>query len=333
MEDSRIVDLYWARSEDAIRETAAKYENYCYAIAYNILASAADAEESVNDTWLGAWNAMPDDRPEVLSAYLGKITRRISINRWKAKNAAKRGGGQLDPDDGLYQFDRWGLLEADGTDVAGYDRSLKGSGYVYSMEDGDGRRNTIFVLLCSHVSALEDGFSYPDGKTRTLRLQDFYGPEEGLLAEGVWTFELVLTEMEPVAVELISQPVSCQARSGWMSSEGVMVWGEYTDIEMSTFQLTNMSATCRYVWTEAQERIVYDGEGDPDPVPVLPKVTVVMKDGTSVEAIKSVGYDTPEANGDGYYEYEQSFVFPAPIALDQVDYIQLPQGYTLPMPD
>ena len=62
MEDNRIVDLYWARNESAITETASKYGKYCYAIAYNILCDQEDADESVNDTYLGAWNAMPPHR-------------------------------------------------------------------------------------------------------------------------------------------------------------------------------------------------------------------------------------------------------------------------------
>ena len=59
MEDEKIVAMYWARSEQAISETSTKYGNYCYSIAYNILYSAQDAEESVNDTYMDAWNSMP----------------------------------------------------------------------------------------------------------------------------------------------------------------------------------------------------------------------------------------------------------------------------------
>lgn len=95
MEDTRIVELYWQRSENAIAETAAKYERYCYTIACNILASPEDANECVNDTWLGAWNSIPPHRPAVLATYLGKITRRLSINRWKEHTRDKRGGGEL----------------------------------------------------------------------------------------------------------------------------------------------------------------------------------------------------------------------------------------------
>ena len=71
MEDNRIVDLYWARSEDAITETSEKYGKYCYSIAYNILSNAEDADESVNDTYLDAWHNMPPHRPSILSTFLG----------------------------------------------------------------------------------------------------------------------------------------------------------------------------------------------------------------------------------------------------------------------
>lgn len=95
MEDNRIVNLYWVRSEDAIAETSKKYGRYCYAIAYNILSNAEDADESVNDTYLDAWHNMPPHRPSILSAFLGKITRRISIDKWRERTADKRGGGEI----------------------------------------------------------------------------------------------------------------------------------------------------------------------------------------------------------------------------------------------
>ena len=94
--DDRIVELFWQRSESAISETADKYGDYCNSIAYNILYNREDAEESVNDTWLDAWNNMPPHKPSILSTFLGKITRRISIDRWRKKHAGKRGGGEMD---------------------------------------------------------------------------------------------------------------------------------------------------------------------------------------------------------------------------------------------
>ncbi len=95
MEDSAIVDLYWAREERALEETHRKYGSYCWTIAHNILKNKEDTEECVNDTYMKAWNAMPPQRPCVLSAFLGKITRNLSLDRVKAGQTRKRGGGQL----------------------------------------------------------------------------------------------------------------------------------------------------------------------------------------------------------------------------------------------
>lgn len=95
MEDAKIVQLYWDRDERAIPATADKYGSYCSSIAQNILGSREDAEECVNDTYLHAWNAMPPHRPAVLSTFLGKIVRNISLNRYKRNTADKRGGGEL----------------------------------------------------------------------------------------------------------------------------------------------------------------------------------------------------------------------------------------------
>ncbi len=95
MEDDSIVNLYWARSENAISETSKKYGHYCYSIAYGVLGNAEDADESVNDTYLDAWNNMPPHRSAILSTFLGKITRRISIDKWRGRTAEKRGGGEI----------------------------------------------------------------------------------------------------------------------------------------------------------------------------------------------------------------------------------------------
>lgn len=95
MDDKGIIDLYFARSEAAISETDKKYGGYCYSIAYNILTNKEDAEESVSDTYMAAWNAMPPRRPGILSTFLGKITRHLSIDRWRSRSAYKRGGGEI----------------------------------------------------------------------------------------------------------------------------------------------------------------------------------------------------------------------------------------------
>ena len=95
MNDLQIIELYFERSERAVTETANKYGGYCYSIAYAILNDNEDAEESVNDTYLRAWNSIPPHRPTALSTFLGKITRRLSIDKWRRRNAEKRGGGEI----------------------------------------------------------------------------------------------------------------------------------------------------------------------------------------------------------------------------------------------
>ncbi len=95
MQDKDIIDLYFARNEQAIAESSNKYGYYCTSIAQNILHNMQDAEECVNDTWLRAWNSIPPAKPDHLQLYLGGITRHISLDRFRRQNAAKRGGGEI----------------------------------------------------------------------------------------------------------------------------------------------------------------------------------------------------------------------------------------------
>lgn len=90
MNDISIVELYWKRSEQAILETSNKYGKLCHGISYNILRNEQDAEECVNDTWLRAWNSMPPNRPSRLSIFLGRITRNLSLDKYRCYSAEKR---------------------------------------------------------------------------------------------------------------------------------------------------------------------------------------------------------------------------------------------------
>lgn len=96
MEDTAILDLYWARDERAITETQKSYGKYCYSIAYHILHDREDTEECLNDTWMRAWNAIPPKKPNRLELFLGTITRNLSFDRWKGRHAQKRGNGTMD---------------------------------------------------------------------------------------------------------------------------------------------------------------------------------------------------------------------------------------------
>lgn len=93
MDDNAIIELFFARSEQAIRELDDQYGRTCHKLSYNILNSRQDAEECVNDAYLGAWNAIPPTRPSPLLAFVCKIVRNLSLMRYHADRAAKRGGG------------------------------------------------------------------------------------------------------------------------------------------------------------------------------------------------------------------------------------------------
>ena len=93
MDDSEILDLYFARSEQAIVQTDQKYGFYCYSIAKRILSDPLDAEESVNDTYYSAWKLIPPRRPQRFSTFLGKITRNLAIDRWRKNTAENAGRG------------------------------------------------------------------------------------------------------------------------------------------------------------------------------------------------------------------------------------------------
>ena len=170
MDDKSIVDLYFARSEQAIRETADKYGRYCHAVAYNILHSDEEAEESVNDTWLGAWNAMPPHRPNVLSAFLGKITRRISLDKWRRFHAEKRGGGEIP-----LALDELGELIPGGDEVeSSFEQkqlALLLASFVKHLPEGEKR---VFVCRYFYLESVETvasrlGFSVSKVKSMLFR--------------------------------------------------------------------------------------------------------------------------------------------------------------------
>jgi DNA-directed RNA polymerase specialized sigma24 family protein len=95
MEDNALLTLYADRDESAIAETSAKFGAYCRKVAMNVLHNAEDADECVNDTWLKAWNAIPPEKPKVMSAFLGRITRNTALDVYEKRSAKKRGGSEF----------------------------------------------------------------------------------------------------------------------------------------------------------------------------------------------------------------------------------------------
>ena len=90
LSDEEIIELYWKRNEQAIKETDVKYGKYLFTIAYNIIHNDLDCEECLNDTYLGTWNKIPPERPTVFNVFLSRITRNIAVDRYKRDSAAKR---------------------------------------------------------------------------------------------------------------------------------------------------------------------------------------------------------------------------------------------------
>ena len=167
MDDKGIIDLYFSRNQDAITQTDKKYGRYCYSIAYNILTNKEDAEESVSDTYMTAWSAIPPRRPSVLSTFLGKITRHISIDRWRERAAAKRGGGEVPL-----------ALEELETCVAGmqnvemdYERKEIVKAYVKFLDTLPITERRVFLCRYWYVESIEtiaDKFGFSQSKVKTM---------------------------------------------------------------------------------------------------------------------------------------------------------------------
>lgn len=94
MEDTEIIRLFQQRDQQAIEEASKKYGGLCNAVTKNILHNSQDAEECVNEALWRAWESIPPQKPEVLSAFLAKIAKNIALNRYKADHREKRGGGE-----------------------------------------------------------------------------------------------------------------------------------------------------------------------------------------------------------------------------------------------
>ena len=173
MEDCKIVDLYWARDEDAIVQTQIKYERYLTKIAFNILSDHEDSAESVNDTYLRAWNSMPDNRPDLLSTYLGKICRRLAIDMYRKKTADKRGGSEYEVS--LQELAENGIEPAGTFDNDSEYKQLGSliSDYLRTISE---EQRTVFVSRYFHCDPLKDicartGFSESKIKSMLFRVR------------------------------------------------------------------------------------------------------------------------------------------------------------------
>ena len=171
MDDNEIIDLFFQRSENAIMELATKYGHICMNTAMNITQSREDAQECVNDSYLGVWNTVPPEHPNPLLVYVLRIVRNISINRVRYNNAVKRGGRYQEC---LDELD--GCLCSGETPEDVYDAKLL-SGYIEDFLDGLSRTNRLlFVRRYWYLDSLDDlvaatGLRYGAVRTRLTRLR------------------------------------------------------------------------------------------------------------------------------------------------------------------
>lgn len=185
MDDRHIVELYWQRDEQAIAETAAKYESYCMKISQNILSDRADSEENVNDTYLHAWNAIPPERPLRLSAYLGRLARNLALNRYKAKGAQKRQGDSFAQS--LDELEDFAVPTLDPTDELAA-REL-GSSISAFLRTQSAETRAIFVrryFYCDSIEDLAQRFGAGESKIKTTLLRTRQKLKQHLAKEGYY---------------------------------------------------------------------------------------------------------------------------------------------------
>lgn len=185
MEDSRIVELYWQKNADAIKETDSKYGAYCFAIADNILHSKEDAEECVNDTWLNAWNAIPPQKPTKLQMFLAKITRNLSLNRFYARSAQKRGGGEI-----TLVLEELSECLAGGSDVVNeYEAKELGQyirSFVRSLPARDGNVFVRRYFFTETIAAIAKKYGVTESNVAVILSRTRAKLKNHLIKEGFW---------------------------------------------------------------------------------------------------------------------------------------------------
>ncbi|MDF2654760.1 MAG: hypothetical protein K0R19_1234 [Bacillota bacterium] len=185
MDDHAIIELFYSRSETAIHETSQKYGNYCSRIAMNILANKEDSEECVSDTYFKTWNAIPPQRPEVLRSFLGRITRNLSLNRYKEKRRQKRGGDEVD----LLLSELEGCVSSDHTVETELERGrIAGTinKFLYSIEI---EHRVIFIRrywYVDSISSIAKRLGVSESKVKSVLFRTRNRLRAYLEKEGVW---------------------------------------------------------------------------------------------------------------------------------------------------
>jgi len=185
MNDDRIIELYFERNEDAIKETQLKYGKYCHKIAFNILNNKEDANECENDTYLGAWNAIPPTKPKVLSAFLGRITRNIALKMYRAQHAEKRGSQEM-----FLSLDELSdcIPDSSGFDDQMREQELSSiiSSFLRGLKDDERRIFICRYWYCDSIKEICEQFQYGESKVKMILLRTRKKLLEHLNEKGVF---------------------------------------------------------------------------------------------------------------------------------------------------
>lgn len=182
MQDEKIVELYFARDEQAIAATSAKYNTYCMNIAMNILHNREDSEECVNDTYLKVWNSIPPHAPTRFSAFIGKITRNTAIDRYTQKRAQKRNAGfEL-------AIDELSECLPSGTDGDVTDELILKNAIDSFLDSLPKRTRVIFMRRYWYMSTIKeiaDGLSLSESNVKVILMRTRERFKEHLENEGI----------------------------------------------------------------------------------------------------------------------------------------------------
>ena len=184
MEDQKIVLLFWDRNEQGLQEAKNKYGNYCRSIAYNILRNMQDAEECESDTYLAAWNVIPPQKPTLLGAFLGRITRNLSLKKLRSNTAAKRGGNEA----------ILSLEELSDCIPAGksFDETLQAqeladiiSNFLRSLSKTEQKIFVVRYWYCASIQEIAVDFGFTQSKVKMMLLRTRTQLREHLIKEGI----------------------------------------------------------------------------------------------------------------------------------------------------
>lgn len=185
MEDAKIIDLYWNRNEDAIKETDEKYGKYLRTVAMNILNDQEDTREAVNDTYLRTWNAIPPQRPNAFLAWLSRITRSLAIDRLRFLSRKRRSASQYD-----LSLEELGESIGENSVSKEYDLDLLKDALNQFLRSYPERNRNLFLCRYFYFDSLSEaaghcGFSESAAKTTLFRMRQAlreYLEKEGFLS-------------------------------------------------------------------------------------------------------------------------------------------------------